>query len=58
MIIKSAKSKWAKSCQVKLLDMANETDSCAAIEGARMSVNDREMMKRLCNKVAKLLSKY
>lgn len=53
-----AKDKWAAKSMRSLNNIQGECDSCAAIDGARMSSSDRELVKAYCYKAMEILSKY
>lgn len=44
--------KWSLNLRNKLLSFAGETDSCAAIEGARLSKKEREELREMLTKIA------
>lgn len=43
--------KWIVSLRNKLSSLAAECDSCAAIEGARLSRNERKELQEMLRKV-------
>ena len=44
------RDKWIIGVRNKLANLHMECDSCAAIEGARMTANEREKLKSLLEK--------
>lgn len=57
-MIQQARNIWARKAQREILNHGYAVDTAAAIDGARMTPSDREEMKRLCTRVAEILSKY
>ena len=49
--------KWSVGLRNKLDSMWMECDSCAAIEGAKMTPREREELKKLIKKAAEWIDK-
>lgn len=57
-MIKLSRNKWVAKSQRTVMNVWGECDSCAAIDGARMSTADRKKVQDLCEQIAKILEKY
>ena len=49
--------KWSVGLRNKLASLAGEVDSCAAIEGARLTREEREEIKKALIKVVNYIDK-
>lgn len=51
------RNKWSVDTRNKLANLAMECDSCAAIEGAKMSRSEREELQSLIRKAMNYIDK-